>query len=112
MSQFRRLSDSVMASAQISLEDIDAAHRQGVTLIVCNRPDGEDQGQPSSSEIREAAAEKNMKFAWIPISGGNFSEAQVLEMAELLELTDGQVLAYCRSGTRSTLLWALAQASG
>lgn len=111
MSQFRRLSDSVMASPQISLEEIEDAHRQGVTLLVCNRPDDEDPGQPSSSEIRKAAAEKSMEFVWIPISGGSFSEAQVSEMASALEAAEGQVLAYCRSGTRSTLLWALAEAS-
>ncbi len=49
MSQFRRLSDSVMASPQISLEEIEDAHRQGVTLLICNRPDDEDPGQPSSN---------------------------------------------------------------
>lgn len=111
MSQFRRLSDSVMASPQISLADIDEAHRQGVTLIVCNRPDDEDPGQLSSSEISKVAAEKAMQFVWIPISGGSFSEAQISEMADALDSAEGQVLAYCRSGTRSTMLWALAEAS-
>ncbi|MDZ4308377.1 TIGR01244 family sulfur transferase [Allopontixanthobacter sp.] len=111
MSQFRRLSDSVMASPQITLEDIEAAQQQGVSLIVCNRPDEEDPGQLSSSEIREAAAEKNIEFVQIPISGGNFGDAEIGEMADALESAEGQVLAYCRTGTRSTLLWALAEAS-
>ncbi|MGB3377697.1 MAG: TIGR01244 family sulfur transferase [Allopontixanthobacter sediminis] len=111
MSQFRRLSDSFMASPQISLEDIGAAQKQGVTLIVCNRPDDEDPGQPSISEVRDAAGDKNIEFVWIPISGGNFSDAQIGEMIDALDSAEGQVLAYCRSGTRSTLLWALAEAS-
>lgn len=111
MSQFRRLSDSFMASPQISLEDIEAAQKQGVTLIVCNRPDNEDPGQPSSSEVRDAAGDKNIEFVWIPISGGSFSDAQIGEMVDALDSAEGQVLAYCRSGTRSTLLWALAEAS-
>ncbi len=111
MSQFRHLSDSVMASPQISLDDIAAAYEQGVTLIICNRPDDEDPGQLNSTEIRLAAAEKGIEYLWVPISGGNFGEAQVREMADALAGNDGKVLAYCRSGTRSTLLWALAEAS-
>ncbi len=111
MSHFRRLSDSVMASPQISLDDIEAAHEQGVTLIICNRPDDEEPGQLNSAEIRLAAAEKGIEYLWVPISGGNFGEPQVKEMSDALAAAEGKVLAYCRSGTRSTLLWALAEAS-
>ena len=111
MNHFRRLSDSVIASPQISLDDVDAAQGEGVTLIICNRPDDEDPDQPSSSSIRQAAAEKGIDYAWIPISGGQFSDAQVRQMADALSAAEGKVLAYCRSGTRSTLLWALAEAS-
>lgn len=111
MSHFRRLSESVMASPQISLDDIDAAHLQGVTLIICNRPDDEDPGQLNSGLIRQAAAGKGIDYLWIPITGGQFGEPQVREMARALSAAEGKVLAYCRSGTRSTLLWALAEAS-
>ncbi len=111
MNHFRRLSDSVMASPQISLDDVDAAQVEGVTLIICNRPDDEDPDQPSSSSIRQAAIEKGINYLWIPITGGQFSEAQVSQMADALSAAEGKVLAYCRSGTRSTLLWALAEAS-
>lgn len=111
MNHFRRLSDSVLASPQISLDDVDAAQEEGVTLIICNRPDNEDPDQPSSDSIRCAAAEKGINFLWIPITGGQFNEAQVSQMANALSAAEGKVLAYCRSGTRSTLLWALAEAS-
>ncbi len=111
MNHFRRLSDSVMASPQISLDDVDAAQEKGVTLIICNRPDDEDPDQPSSGSIRQAAAKKGINYVWIPITGGQFSEAQVSQMADALSAAEGKVLAYCRSGTRSTLLWALAEAS-
>lgn len=111
MNHFRRLSDSVMASPQVSLDDVDAAHEEGVTLIICNRPDDEDPDQPSSSSIRQAAIEKGINYLWIPITGGQFGEAQVSQMADALSAAEGKVLAYCRSGTRSTLLWALAEAS-
>lgn len=111
MSQFRRLSDSVMASPQISLADIESAHDQGVTLIICNRPDDEEPGQLDSGSIRQAAAEKGIDYLLIPITQAGFSEPQVGAMADALASAEGQVLAYCRSGTRSTLLWALAEAS-
>jgi uncharacterized protein (TIGR01244 family) len=111
ISQFRRLSDSVLASPQISLEDIEHARAEGVTLIVCNRPDGEDPGQLESESIRQTAAEKGIDYLSIPITASGFSEPQVAAMADALAGAEGKVLAYCRSGTRSTLLWALAQAS-
>lgn len=111
MSHFRRLSDSVIASPQISLDDVETAQEEGVTLIICNRPDDEDPGQPSSNSIRQAAAEKGIDYVWIPITDGQFSQAQVSQMADALSSAEGRVLAYCRSGTRSTLLWALAEAS-
>lgn len=111
MSQFRRLSESVMASPQISLADIESAHSQGVTLIVCNRPDDEEPGQLDSGLISRAAAEKGIDYLSIPITHSGFSEPQVGAMADALASAEGQVLAYCRSGTRSTLLWALAEAS-
>ena len=115
MNQFRRLSDSVMASPQISLGDIAAAHAQGVSLIICNRPDDEDEGQLSSAVIQQAASDKGIGFLSIPITHTGFSQRQVDAMADALERTlaepQGKVLAYCRSGTRSTLLWALAQSA-
>lgn len=110
MSQFRPLSDRVLASPQITPADVAEAAALGVTLIVNNRPDGEDDGQPTGAEIEAAAHAAGMAYRAIPVSGGGFAEPQVRAMAEALASTDGTVLAYCRSGTRSTLLWSLAEA--
>lgn len=112
MSQFRPLSDRVLASPQITPADVAEAAALGVTLIVNNRPDGEDDGQPTGAEIEAAAHAAGMAYRAIPVSGGGFAEPQVRAMAEALASTDGTVLAYCRSGTRSTLLWSLVEASG
>lgn len=111
MSQFRALSDHMMASPQITPADVAEAASLGVTLIINNRPDGEDDGQPSGAEIEAAAKAAGIAYRAIPVSGGGFAEPQVRAMAEALASADGPVLAYCRSGTRSTLLWSLAQAS-
>ena len=111
MSDFRVLSDSVMASPQVSLADIDEAAAQGVTLVICNRPDDEEPGQLNVADIEAAAAKHGMEFSHIPISGAGFSEPQVEAMRDALDGAAGKVLAYCRSGTRSTLLWSLSEAS-
>jgi uncharacterized protein (TIGR01244 family) len=110
MSDFRKLSDSVLASPQIGPEDIAAAKESGVTLVVNNRPDGEDPGAPQGDAIASAAASAGLDYRAIPIGHSGFSETQVAEMVEALDEAQGKVLAYCRSGTRSTFLWALAQA--
>ncbi|MEM7780308.1 MAG: TIGR01244 family sulfur transferase [Pseudomonadota bacterium] len=110
MSEFRALSDIVFASPQISLDDIDAAKTAGVTLIVNNRPDGEEPSAPQGDEIEAAAQAAGLAYLAVPIGHSGFSEPQVDAMIDALANTEGKVLAYCRSGTRSTLLWALAQA--
>ena len=110
MSDFRRLSDSMLASPQIGPADIAAAGAAGVTLIVNNRPDGEEPGQPDGAEIEAAARDAGMDYLAIPVTSAGFSEPQVAALCEALAGADGTVLAYCRSGTRSTLLWSLAQA--
>lgn len=108
---FRKLSDTVLASPQIEVADIAEAAAQGVTLIVNNRPEGESDDQTSGAEIEAAAKAAGLAYVAIPVTHAGFSEGQVKAMAEALQGAGGSVLAYCRSGTRSTLLWALAEAS-
>jgi uncharacterized protein (TIGR01244 family) len=106
---FRRLDDKVQVAGQIGSEDARTAAAQGVTMIVNNRPDGEEPGQPAGAEIEAAATKAGIAYRHIPVSGG-FSEAQVEAMTDALEAAEGPVLAFCKSGTRSTFLWALAKA--
>lgn len=110
MSQFRRLSDTVYASPQIMPEDVALAAAEGIRLIINNRPDGEAPDQPDGDEIAAAAQAAGIAYRAIPVGGGGFAEPQVNAMVDALASTDGPVLAYCRTGTRSTLLWSLAQA--
>lgn len=110
MSDFRKLSDTMLASPQIGLADIVEAKAVGVRLIVNNRPDGEDPFAPQGDEIAAAAAAAGLAYVAIPIGHSGFSEPQVDALIAALEANDGAALGYCRSGTRSTLLWALAQA--
>lgn len=111
MTDFRRLSDTVWASPQITLEELAQARADGFTAIINNRPDGEEAGQPTSDEIAAAAQEQGLGYRYIPVTGGGMTPDKIAETVAALEEADGPTLAYCRSGTRSTFLWALAEAS-
>lgn len=111
MSDFRQLENGIFASPQIVAEDIAAARELGVSLVINNRPEGESPDQTPGDVIEQAARDAGMDYIYIPVTHAGFSEGQVKAMADALERNQGAVLAYCRSGTRSTLLWSLAEAS-
>jgi uncharacterized protein (TIGR01244 family) len=111
MSDFRPLTDSVWASPQITVEDVAEAARLGVQTIINNRPDGESGDQTDGNAIAAAAATHGLAYVAIPVMPGGFTHEQVAAMAGALDQAEGRVLAYCRSGTRTTNLWALARAS-
>jgi uncharacterized protein (TIGR01244 family) len=106
----RKVDDSISVAPQISVEDVAAIKAAGFTGIVNNRPDDEEAGQISGDAIRDAAAAAGLSYTAIPITHAGFSYPQIEAMAEVLASADGPVLAFCRSGTRSCNLWALAQA--
>ena len=103
------LDADTLVAGQIGAEDVPAIAEAGVTLIVNNRPDGEEPGQPSGETIRAAAQAAGLAYRFIPVAGG-LSAPQVEAMAAAFDEAGGKVLAFCRSGTRSTYLWALARA--
>lgn len=111
MSDFRQLSDKVWASPQITLADIEAASAAGFVLVINNRPEGESIDQTPGHDIAAAARAAGLDYCAIPVAPGGFTREQVEDMARALREAGGPVLAYCRSGTRSTLLWSLAQAA-
>ncbi len=108
---FRKIDDSISVAPQISVADVAEAKRQGFVHIVNNRPDGEQPGQPTAAEMRAAAEAAGLGYSEIPITHAGFTQAQVDAMGEALAKAKGPVLAYCRSGTRSTYVWALARAA-
>lgn len=107
---FRTLDDRVMVAPQIDTAQVAEAKALGVTLIVNNRPDGEAPDEPQGAEIEAAARAVGLDYVAIPVGHGGFSQPQVDAMAAALDGAQGRTLAYCRSGTRSTLLWSLARA--
>jgi len=105
---FRTLDETIMVAGQIQPEDIATAAAQGVRMIVNNRPDDEQAGQPSGAAIAAAAEAAGLGYAHIPVDHSGFSAEQVEAMTAALA-QPGPALAFCRSGTRSTYLWALAR---
>ena len=107
---FRQVTETVFAGPQITVEAVAEAKDLGIVRIINNRPEGESDDQTPGAEIEAAARAAGIDYVAIPVGHGGFSQAQVDAMSAALEGLDGPVLAYCRSGTRSTLLWALARA--
>ena len=105
----RRLDDRMMVSGQIQPSDVAELARQGVTMIVNNRPDHEDPGQPLGGDIEAAAEQAGIAYRYIPIIRG-IGPGEVEAMREASEnCGTGAMLAYCRSGQRSALACGLAQ---
>ena len=110
MSDFRTLSAGYSVAPQISIEDIAEAKAQGFAMVVNNRPDGEEPGQPLGADIEDAAQAAGIEYRSVPIVRG-IGPADVETMREAFDAVgdSGKVFAFCRTGTRSTLAWALAR---
>ena len=106
----KMLTDRLSVSPQLSPDDIDAAAARGVRMVVNNRPDGEEVGQPGSAELAARADAAGVDYRHIPVVSGKIDDSDVAAFAKALDDADGPVLAFCRTGTRSTTLWALSQA--
>ncbi len=106
----RWIDDRVSVAPQVTPAMIAAVKAAGFVGIVNNRPDDEEPGQPSGGAVRAAAEAAGLSYAAIPVTHAGFSHPQLDAMARVLAEADGPVLAYCRSGTRSCNLWALARA--
>lgn len=110
MTDIRRIDDRISVAPQITPWDVSDIARAGFVAIVNNRPDDEEPGQPEGAEIRAAAEAVGLAYTAIPVTQAGFSHPQIEAMAAALDAAGGPVLAYCRSGTRSCNLWALASA--
>ena len=108
--ELKRINEHVSVSPQISPEDIAAIKAAGFVAIINNRPDGEAPEQPASAEIEKAAQAAGLAYHYIPLGREGVTPEMVAETKQVLEGSTGPVFCFCRSGTRSTTLWALSQA--
>jgi uncharacterized protein (TIGR01244 family) len=110
MSSFRPVTPRFSVAPQIAPGDLAQAAAEGFSFVVCNRPDGEEAGQPDAATMQAAAEAAGLGFAHVPVAGGFSMQAVDATARALEEAGDARVLAWCRSGTRSVTLWALARA--
>jgi uncharacterized protein (TIGR01244 family) len=101
------LAPGLSVAGRLDRADIDALARAGVRTIVNNRPDGEDPGQLPAAEAKQLAAAHGIAYHHIPITAATLTRGDVDAFAATLRDAAQPVVAHCRSGTRSTLLWAL-----
>jgi uncharacterized protein (TIGR01244 family) len=111
MPQFRKVTDALQVSPQITPDQAREAAVSGVVLIINNRPDGEEPGQPTNAEVEAAARAAGADYVHIPVVGRPTPE-QARAQAAAVAGAKGPVLAFCRSGTRSITAWALGEAAG
>jgi len=105
----RQLDDKTLVGGQIRPEDVAALKELGVTLIVNNRPDYEDANQPEGDDIEEAAKAAGIDYRHVPIARG-LGPSDIEAMREAMKTAgEGKLFAFCRSGNRSTLAWAVAR---
>lgn len=109
MMDIRKIDDSISVSPQIEPGDLAELAAQGYRSIICNRPDGEEPGQPEHELVAAAARDAGLQFMTLPVYPGQLTAAVVAEFADAMERLPKPVLAYCRSGTRSVTAWALSQ---
>ena len=106
----RKLTPDFTAAPQIAPEEMARVAAMGFTTVINNRPDHENPPELQSAVMRAAALEAGLDYVDIPAETRSMSVETVAQQAAAIDASTGPVLAYCASGTRSTILWALAMA--
>ena len=106
--EIKELEDRLYVAGQIELADIERIKAEGFLTIVNNRPDGEANGQPQNAHLAEAAKKAGLEFHFIPVGREGIDEQMIEQTRAALKKDNGKIICFCRSGMRSTILWALA----
>ncbi|MDO9312973.1 MAG: TIGR01244 family sulfur transferase [Burkholderiaceae bacterium] len=106
----RPLTGELSVAPQIAAADMQALADAGFRSVICNRPDGEGADQPTCDELERAALERGIEVRYLPAESGKVTDEQGAEFGALMAALPKPVLAFCRTGMRSTTMWALSQA--
>jgi uncharacterized protein (TIGR01244 family) len=109
--EIRRLNDEISVAEQISPADVSYIAQQGFKTILCNRPDGEVDGQPTIDAIKQAAEDCGIDIIFQPVLTSGITDQNIKDFSVITDNVKGPMLAYCRTGTRCTFLWALSESS-
>lgn len=100
-----KLTEACSVAGQIQPSDVEKFRQSGYGTIVCNRPDNEDFGQPKAADVKAECDKQGVAFHHLPISNAGISAEMMRQFQIIVADSDGPVLAYCRSGQRSSVLW-------
>lgn len=106
----RKIDDELTVSPQITVDDVAEIARLGFKTLVANRPDQEEPGQPAMADIEAAAKAHGLEWVYLPVQSGHITDDDVARFDPMIRNANKPVLAFCRSGTRCTVLWALSSA--
>lgn len=110
MVDIRRISEKISVAPQISVADVKEIAAKGFRTIMNNRPDGESGDQTPSAVIEAEAKANNLNYVYLPVVSGRITPKDIEDFAGVLASAASPILAYCRTGTRCTNIWALAEA--
>jgi sulfide:quinone oxidoreductase len=107
--QIHKLTDQLSVSPQVALDDIDKLSALGFKSVICNRPDKESDDQPTMSAVESAVKTAGLTWQHQPVLSGNITDQDVTDFTQSMAKLPQPVLAFCRTGTRCSILWALSQ---
>ncbi len=105
----RQITPSYSVTPQIDIKDLSAIKAAGFARVICNRPDVENPPELQAAAMAEAAKAAGIDFAVLPLTHDTMTPENIARQKELIETAAGPVLAYCASGTRSSVVWSLGQ---
>jgi len=108
--EIRPLTDTYSVTPQITQDDIPAIKAAGYTTVICNRPDREIPEDLHADAMQQAVEAAGLAFVVNPVTGGALTMENVDAQRAAIDAATGPVLAYCASGNRSSIVWALANA--
>ena len=109
--KLNKIIENYVVSDQIQSDDIASLKQYGFQTIFCNRPDLEEPNQPSAADLQKTAESLGIKFIHQPVVGNAISQKDVADFKSHYVNAQKPIFAYCRTGTRSSMLWALAETS-
>jgi uncharacterized protein (TIGR01244 family) len=104
-----KIIEDYVVSDQITEEDLEQLKEAGFKTIFCNRPDNEEQNQVTVKSIQDKAIESGLNFIHQPVIGGQISQNDIDQFSDYFDAAEKPIFAYCRTGTRSSMLWALSE---
>ncbi|MFT4782644.1 MAG: sulfide:quinone oxidoreductase [Paracoccaceae bacterium] len=107
---YKSLTRGLSVGSQVTVADLPALKQAGFRAIICNRPDGEEADQPTFEEVSRAAQDLGLETLYLPVVAGRVSDKEAAAFGAALTTLPGPVLAFCRSGLRTTTLWSLSEA--